>query len=335
MFDLIKRFFLDVRIDLDFPRYERQQRDEHDRQAQRRFSTKQLKFEKAELLQKIEMEASSKFDASIQEKENKKMSHETEANDTEYLLSFFLRNYKQEINDLYAEKDKLFSIKEGIIEKLADLKESLSEAFDDKKKAYSELNYYKDRIDSWYEKSDRTPWLLGNAGNKLPKHSLFGQSFGDLDSYKYHRDSAYDDVCAAKNLIGDLKQSQDELHRELGNVKEEIGALFAKINQVKKDRSAMYEMKQSGYQRNELRSKLNKLQLAINAIAAEMQEIIECKKEHINQEKHRLGVIDLEGKIRKIEAQKEQFLNSFDLEENRQERKRLHREIWLKQSGMA
>ena len=76
MFDRIKSFFREVRIDLDFPRYERQQRDEHERQTQRRFSTEQLNIEKGKLLKTIESEAGSKFNASIHEKENnKKQGH--------------------------------------------------------------------------------------------------------------------------------------------------------------------------------------------------------------------------------------------------------------------
>jgi len=335
MFDRIKRFFQNVRVDLDFPRYERQQRDVHERQAQRRFSTKTLGIEKAKLLEKIESEASSKFNESIREKEINKKQLEADANEAQYLLSFFLRHYKQELNELHAEKEELLSKKKALFENLSEIKESLSEAFDDRSKAYSELNHYKDRIDSWYAKSDRTPWLFGNSGKKLPKHSMFGQSFGDLDSYKYNRDSAYDDVRAAKSQIGDLKQDQHELHRAIGNAKEEIGEIFAQINQVKNDRSKMYELKKSGYQRKKLQIKLDKLLLAIDVLVSEILKIRESKKAFINQEKHRNGVIDLETKIREIEAQKKQFLNSFDLEESKQKRKRLHREIWLKQRGVA
>ena len=218
---------------------------------------------------------------------------------------------------------------------LSEIKGSLSEAFDEKSSAYSELNHYKDRIDSWYARSDRTPWLFGNAGKRLPKHSLFGQSFGDLESYKYHRDSAYKDVQAARSKIGDLREDQHELHRVIGHVKEEIGDLFEKINQVKKDRSKMYELKKIGHQRKELQKKLDELRNIISSLTGEIENVLQSKHEFINQEKHRRGVVELEAKIRKIEAEKEQFLKSFDSEESRQNRKRAHREIWLKHRGVA
>jgi chromosome segregation ATPase len=211
----------------------------------------------------------------------------------------------------------------------------LSAAFDEKNSAYSELKDYKDRIASWYAKSDRTPWLFGNAGKKLPKHSLFGQSFGDLDSYKYHRDSAYEDVQDAKRKIGDLKKEQHELHRAIGQVKEGIGDLFSKINKVKKDRSKMYELKKSGHQKKELQKKLDELRNIISSIAGEIDNIFKSKNEFINQEKHRRGVVELDAKIRKIEAAKDQFLKSFDYEESKQNRKRRHRDIWLKERGVA
>ena len=59
------------------------------------------------------------------------------------------------------------------------------------------------------------------------------------------------------------------------------------------------------------------------------------KNEFINQEKHRRGVVELDAKIRKIEAAKDQFLKSFDYEESKQNRKRRHRDIWLKERGVA
>ncbi|HPB90342.1 MAG TPA: hypothetical protein PLD80_02390 [Rugosibacter sp.] len=335
MFDRIKRFVRDIRVDLDFPRYERQQLEEHEQLAQKRFSTKQLDDEKTKLLNQIELQASSKFDASIHENENTKSGLEIGANNTKYLLSFFVRDYKQELDELYAEKDALFSKKDDLFQKKNEIRDTLSEAFEEKNKAHSELNYYKDQIDSWYAKSDRTPWLFGNSGKKLPKHSLFGQSFGDLDSYKYHRDAAYGDVRDAKSRISVLKQEQHELHAEIGEVEHSIGELFGRINQVKKDRSEMYDLKEAGHNRRDLQTKLDKLDYGINKLKIEVREIVESKKEYIGQEKHRYGVVQLEAKISEIEQNKRQFIESFNLEENQQDRKRLHREIWLKQRGVA
>lgn len=331
MFDWIKSFFQEKRIDLDFLRYERQQRDEHENQAQRCFSTEQLYTEKRNCLKKIESEANSKFNSSIHEKENNKKQNEEAARKIEYFLSFFLRNYKEELNELYKDKDSLLSKKKALHDSLSEIKDFLSEAFEDKKNSCSELNRYKNLIDSWYEKSGRTPWLLGNSGKKLPKHSLFGQSFGDLDSYKHHRDSAYEDLRTAKKKIFDLKQNQHELHLAIENIKREVADVFVKIDQAKKDRSKMYELKQTGYQQKDLQNKLDALHNIIISLAVEINNASKSRNEFINQEKHRHGVIELDAKIRKIEEKKEQFLNDFDSEENKQNRKQAHRKIWLKQ----
>lgn len=335
MFQRIKSYIRDIRINLDFPQFESQRRNEYEQQAERRFLTKQLNDEKNKLFTKIESQASAKFDALLHEKEAEKRNYEAEANDTESLLSFFLRHYKRELDELYGQKDALLSTKGQLFEKKSEIRESLSEAFEEKDKAYSELKHYKDQIDSWYSKSDRTPWLFGNAGKKLPKHSLFGQSFGDLDTYKYHRDSAYSDVREAKNRIGDLKHDRHDLRAEIEEIKEKTGVLFRRINQVKNDRSKMYDLKKAGYNKNNLQSKLDGLRIETNKLNTKINEIIENKKEFIVQEKHRYGVMELEAKIMEIDRNKKQFLDSFDLDENQRERKRLHREIWLKQRGVA
>lgn len=92
----------------------------------------------------------------------------------------------------------------------------------------------------------------------------------------------------------------------------------------------MFELKKSGYKRKELQSELDKLYIVISVFDDEIHSAFQRKNEFINQEKHRHGVISLEEKIREIEQKKAKFLNSFDYEENKQIRKREHREIWSK-----
>jgi hypothetical protein len=49
----------------------------------------------------------------------------------------------------------------------------------------------KNNIKPWHNKSERTPWSLGNGGKIISNHSMFGQSFGDLDFYKSDRYKPY------------------------------------------------------------------------------------------------------------------------------------------------
>jgi hypothetical protein len=335
MFERIKNYFRDVRISLDFPQHERQCRCEHEQQAERQFSTKQLDDESGKLLTRIGALASSQFDSLIKTKEEGRERFQSSANDTKSKLSYFLRFYKKELDELQTAKDVLFSQKRELYEKKNKVKDLLSVAFEEKDKAYSELNYYKERIDSWYAKSDRTPWLFGNAGKELPKHSFFGQSFGDLDSYKYHRNSAHDDAQEAKSRIGNLKQDQHELGTEIAQLKREIDALFDQINHVKKDQFTMHELKKAGHNKQDLQTKLDGIHTAINKLSSEINGLESSKREFIILEKHRHGVMDLESTIREIKQKKGQFLGSFDLEPNQQERKRLHRETWLKKRNIA
>lgn len=229
----------------------------------------------------------NKFNASIYKKENEKKQLEKEANETKNLLSFFLRNYKQELSRFYTQKEELFLKKKELFKNLSEIKESLYKAFDDKNKAYDELNYCKNRINSWYA------------------HHLFGQEI--INSDKQDRDYAFEDVCAAKKLIDNLKYNQRELHYEIGNVKEKIREVFTQINQVKKDRSKMYKLKKLGYQRRELKAKFDKLCLAIDIMTTEIQKIIISKKDYINQENRKHGVFYLEAMIRKIKNKKRNF----------------------------
>lgn len=270
----------------------------------------------------------------LHDKETERRNYQEKANDTESMLSHFLRHYKQELVVLYAEKGALHSRKDKLFEKKDKVRVLLSEAFEEKDKAYTDLCDYKDCIDSWYAKSDRTPWLLGNAGKKLPKHSLFGQSFSDLDSYKYHRDSAYEDVSKAKSRIASLKQDQQELSAEIGLVKREIGELCNKINQVKRDRFRMYDLKKEGHNRSDLQTKHGLLLMEISRISAEINKILECRQEYVSLEENRYGVVDLDVKIAEIEQRKRQLLAISESEESQQERKRLHREAWLRQRGI-
>ncbi|MTW22733.1 hypothetical protein [Allochromatium palmeri] len=205
------------------------------------------------------------------------------------------------------------------------LKEALSKAFEDKKEAYDELNHCKEAIDSWYEKSDRTPWLFGNAGKELPKHSLFGQSFGDLESYKSDRDDAYNDIQDVKNRIANLKQEQHDLFREIEEIKNQI-------DQVKSDRSNMYNLKKQ-YNKKDLKDQLDNLQFSIDELSSQVREILKNKEDYIYQEKIKCDFSKLEENINEIKKEKIQYIKSFDFEENKQKRKKMHREIWLKQNA--
>jgi hypothetical protein len=62
----------------------------------------------------------------------------------------------------------------------------------------------------------------------------------------------------------------------------------------------------------------------------EINNLVSQKNDYLNIERHEKGIMDLDAQILEIKKQKNQFIDSFDLNENKQKRKLLHRENWLK-----
>ena len=62
IFNRIRNYFENTRIDLDFPNYESQCLREHEQQSLRIFSTEQLDAERLKLLAQIESKTSKKYE---------------------------------------------------------------------------------------------------------------------------------------------------------------------------------------------------------------------------------------------------------------------------------
>lgn len=226
-------------------------------------------------------------------------------------------------NHFFYKKNYLYSDQEA-------LRNKLKVAFTDKAEAYDELNECKDNIDSWYAKSDRTPWLLGNGGKKIPSHSMFGQSFGDLDSYKYARDQAYSNVESCKDEIGDLKSEIDHNKRNIDQVKQDIINLNLNIQQCKDDRKRMYDLKKDGITKENTQIEIDKLRVVLKIKQAELDTQEREEKSFIFKKKQETGVIGLEGKIKVIVINKSKFITEFDSSENNLIRVNEHRASWFK-----
>lgn len=335
MFKRIINFFRDIRIKLDFPQYEKKCRIEHERLAENSFSTKKIEDEIHILLSKINLEADNIFKENITEKQITVARVKSNITGLERNLSYFTRDYKQELADLYEKKKQFFVKKEEAHNKQKEIKSELADAFEEKDSAYESLNSYKDCIDSWYAKSERTGWLLGNKGKKLPKHSLFGQSFGDLDSYKYDRDAAHDVVVDCKEKIGDLKREQKKNYDSIANFKQDIGNLINKINKTKEDRTYMYALKKEGHSKNGLQAELSENSDILRLEQANLSELESERKKFVEAEKIKNGVVDLESNVNHLKAEKIQKLKEFDLENNHETRIKEHRLLWLKERNMA
>ena len=177
----VQRFVLDIRIDANFPRHESEQRAAHESEANRRFDTSQLEREVDEIQRAAEAEGLAAFGAHIHASESSIHELRPAISQLRCQLELLTRDYRQELNQLYQEKASLLDAKQALFEEMELQQEQRSKSQDELSEAYDDLKQAKSSVDSWYAKSERTPWLFGNSGKRLPDRSIFGQSFGDLD----------------------------------------------------------------------------------------------------------------------------------------------------------
>lgn len=204
-----------------------------------------------------------------------------------------------------------------------------------KNSAYASVGSYQSSIDSWHAKSKRSPWLLGNGGKKLPNHAFFGQSFGDLESYKYRRDSAYSEAQDCKNEIGRLYAQKSKLSDQIREMKNDIDDTNNKINAIKSDRDHMYALKKEGHSRTELQKTLSNLHESLVTLKSRLNTLETERTEFIVAERYKQGLVELESKIQSIRFKKNAFLKSFDSDDMRNLRIKNHRQMWMQKNGLA
>ena len=270
------------------------------------------------------------FKENITNIRNKISQTHSNISNNEIILDLLLRDYIKELDSLYDQKKSLFLQKDDLYSQQSILHEELESAFKQKEAAYDLLNECKDNIESWHAKSDRTPWLFGNGGKKLPKHSLFGQSFGDLDSYKYDRDDAYSDVKSCKNKIGDIKKKISLNKGYINKFKNEIGSTNIIIKKCKDDRMKVYKFNKEGVDKGSTQRKIDKLRSILKSAKNKLGEIESTKNKYISMKKDEYGVFALEREVKITYSNKYQFIKDFDLNENHQKRVNEHRTIWTK-----
>jgi len=331
IFDRIIKYVQEARISLSFKRQEANSWARHQQTAGVRFTTDKLTREITELLTAIESSAAHRFDAEISSHSAYLVGKQAEQECEHTKLALFTYSYKSKLDELYDSKQVLLNDKRDLFAERDSLSEPLTEAFADKQTAYSELNSAKERVDDWHRKSKRTPWLLGNGGNKMPKHSLFGQSFGDLEAYKSHRDSAFQDVNEAKNTIRRIKDSQKSISNRIRGISEKIGDVMSEIGNTKAQRSYMYALKDTGVTVNSIKTVIDRLNVDIRNAKLSISQLKDDRLAHIMQSRIAMGVVEREEEVERIETQKRQFLAEFDRPESKLQRATVHREAWLKE----
>ncbi|TGD72189.1 hypothetical protein E4634_16105 [Mangrovimicrobium sediminis] len=333
MFNKVGAYIRELRISWDFRRYDQVCRKAHEQEAALKYCDSALQAKLASLNRSIFERSTEIYGRDQEEAQNCVKQAAQKQSEVLSLLEYFLRSYKVELDELYHRKSQLLDAKSGLWDEINSLKADKSAAHSGKDAAYRDLNTAKDRIDAWYRRSRRS--FFGNAGKELPKHSLFGQSFGDLDGEKYDRDRAYERVQAYRSEIGDIRRLLDSCFRQLDAYKSSISEVFSEIKQVKADRTYMYQLKKQGLSRSDLQREVTSVGGKLVEAKEAVARIKKRKEEYESQERIRCKVPEVQAQIDALRAAKRSFLDSFSLPDNVEKRRAEHRLLWCRQRGTS
>lgn len=332
MFKRIRSYFRDIRIYADFKRYEKSEFSEHENEANRRFNDSSEKSEIESINRKVKEESDSRFDQSIAGWKAKIQDIEGDLSALTGMLQVFTRAYSEEISSLHDQKSTLYERKKPLYDEMDDLKARLSVKHDAKSRAYDALSSAKSSIDSWYSKSQRG--FFGNAGRELPRHSLFGQSFGDLDYYKGQRDQAGNQIQDLNSSISRLKGERSSTYHQIVRLNSDIEIVKADIQKAKDDRRKMYDLMREGHTRHKLQLDV-KLLSGKQADAKEELYKLQRKREiYEGDQEEKYGLSDIVKKSEELERLRAAFLRNFNTPSKVEERKRVHRKKWLAERGL-
>ena len=189
----------------------------------------------------------------------------------------------------------------------------------------------KDNINSWYAKSERSTWLLGNKGNKIPDHAFFSQSHGDLSCLKSARADAHAYIQSCKSTISGLRESIGAINEKITDIKNHLTQLKREIQLLKKDRQTMFNLKKQGHNRFKLDKSIKQEKRLLLSSQMKLNALEAQKSVFIAEAKQKVGVDAVQLKIDQINKEKQHFIAQFDAEEAKNIRKQAFRNLWLRQ----
>lgn len=331
MFKRIVNFVNNIRIDIAFKGYEEKCHSKYIREGEIQFTTSELHADRNRIEREIENAADKIFKKNIDELQQKIEGINLEIISNEKLLEFFLRDYKNELAVAYDAQKAILAEKLILIAKLRELKTDLSAAYDGKKESYSEAESHQVDIDCWYDDAESSHWFGGNKGRKIPNHSFFGQSHGDLACSCSGRSDAYDNVGYWRGEIDRLKGERSNVHNRLDAIKLKLDDLAKSIFQIKADREHTFSLRKEGHRDHKLKSQIRELQLRLE------QENVELRKQgfarfgFVEEKTNASEIAAIGNKIQSTIEERAKYLTLFDLEENKTKRKADHRATWLKE----
>lgn len=324
-----------ARIGMDFPRYQAEQLVAHELAANRRYDTTRLEQEIQRIREVSESEGYRTFNVHIRYCESSIEAIRPTIFRLRKQLEILSRDYKQELNLLYQEKSNLVASKHMLFDEMKSLQRQRSDAKENLSDAYDELDDAKSSIDSWHEKSQRTPWLFGNGGRHLPQHSLFGQSFGDLSGYKSERTDAYNGIDSRKKAIKKIVDEQKAINALLDQNRVSLDRVSKCISDVKEARQGMHDLHDQGVLLHRVQADLSAHLLQEADLKRELDRFTCAKADLIESHARRMGIEERKLAVAALIKQRAQLLASFDEPEQKADRKRAHRQWWLKSHGVT
>lgn len=296
MFGWLKKQVSNFRFELAFQRYEHDERSRNLAEAEQRFSTVELRAEISSLCTIIETEADELFLANLQDVRGEIAVCASDLSTRDWQLGLLKRDYRTELSNLY--------------ETLNDMNQQIDDLYEEKEDAVERKDRAKANIAEWHDDFQRNR----KKGKKIPQHSLFGQSFGDLDGYQSERDAASAEIMACAEAISNLKDQKREVGEQIGS--------------TKKCRDEMHALRNRGVTRKSLTTE-------IAAYRADMSRLLEWKTKlendrasFVNTARQHYGVIDRETAAAELDAQKTAFVAAFETRHSHLRRRVLYRRIF-------
>lgn len=325
----VQRFVQDIRIDADFPRYEKEMRAAHESTANRRFDTTQLEREIDAIQRKAEAAGCAAYGDYIRQLESCVCALQPKINKFQAQLELLTRDFRLELDELHEEKERLLETKRALLKQMKALQQQRSAAQDELNDAYDDLNEIKSSIDSWYAKSERTPWLFGNGGKRLPNRSLFGQSFGDLDELKADRERACDEIGSCKAAVSEIKGRQKTNHALRQENEANLKRVFESISTVKEARQRMFDLKGHGVQRHRVEAALAERLRQEAVLQKDLKRQRSAMAELVEQQALRLGIDERKRAASELREKRSLYLSAFDASDQHEARRQAHRDWWL------
>lgn len=333
MLEKIKSFIRETRIKFHYPKFESEQSIAHQFEAERRFDSSRLQREVYQIKLDAIRAGEQQFGDEICPLRKRFAALERDLQQKIRLLAIFERNYKSELNNLYDKKEILLRSKKDLLAQAEQLRGERSQAHQELDAAYKYLENAKSDVGRWYSKAERTPWLFGNGGKKIPKHSMFGQSFGDLKAAKSRRGDAVNEIDACNRRIATVKGLQSANRAEIDRNRSEIGEIFDRIAEVKAARQGMFDLRSEGVQPEVLQQCIRQLESSKSSVEERILDLENRRSALVEETQIRMGLREREATIADLLLKKKQFLDSFHSAHSKAARQDRHRRQWMESRG--